>query len=199
MDQVVTAVRRLQSINILDGKVQELLRSRRQSASAPHKSVILLGSPRTGYSFTGMGLVRALVEAQNTFHSTTKIRISETEDGGLDFSSQFADIHPVSISQDAFLSLQKSLVLCHNDLEPRNILVRADGEHTRGQPTVYKAVAIIDWELAGFHPFAYEFFYKDLVLGSSNLYFQWYRAFKDMTAVLFPDPLPDAQRSLMEV
>lgn len=45
---------------------------------------------------------------------------------------------------------------------------------------------MIDWELAGFFPFAYEYGYKDTVLGSSNLFFSWYTMFKAQTAHLLP-------------
>lgn len=51
--------------------------------------------------------------------------------------------------------------------------------------------------MAGFFPFTFESFYKDIVLGSSNLYYLWYRLFKDQTARLLPKPSPAAQEALL--
>lgn len=60
--------------------------------------------------------------------------------------------------------------------------------------------AIIVWEMAGFSPASFEISYKDLVLGSSNLYFSWYRAFKNQTVRFLPAaPLRDAHERLMEL
>ena len=50
----------------------------------------------------------------------------------------------------------------------------------------YELAAIIGWEMACFCPFAYEYGVKDIVLGSSNLSFQWYRLFKERAAHLLP-------------
>jgi uncharacterized protein YbcC (UPF0753/DUF2309 family) len=38
----------------------------------------------------------------------------------------------------------------------------------------YELAGVIDWEMAGFFLFAYEYGLKDTVLGSSNLSFSWY-------------------------
>jgi hypothetical protein len=59
--------------------------------------------------------------------------------------------------------------------------------------------AIVDWEMSGFFPFSYEYVYKDLSLGSSNLYFTWYALFKEHGAPLVPmSPLPMSHASFME-
>lgn len=50
----------------------------------------------------------------------------------------------------------------------------------------WKIVAIIDWEMAGLFPFSYEYWYKDEKLGSANLYFTWYAAYKRRMKALLP-------------
>ncbi|OJI96966.1 hypothetical protein ASPVEDRAFT_873010 [Aspergillus versicolor CBS 583.65] len=179
--QVASVVEKLHSIN-LDGKAQQFGKPEDKTPSIP------LGGPSLGFFSNLSDLVCGLVKAEDGFKQVT---ITET-DGNLAFECEYDDIPSVSIFKEDILSLKKDIVLCHNDLEPRNILVRQDNtDH-------YKIVAIIDWEMAGFFPFTFESFYKDLVLGSSNLYFPWYRLFKDQTARLLPKPLPAAQEALLK-
>jgi hypothetical protein len=73
------------------------------------------------------------------------------------------------------------VVLSHNDLEPRNLLVKReegeDGPH-------YKLAAIIDWEMAGLFPSAFETAVKDISLGNCNQYLDWYLMFKERTRAM---------------
>ncbi|KAJ5459354.1 hypothetical protein N7530_011298 [Penicillium desertorum] len=50
----------------------------------------------------------------------------------------------IDLSHSELDELQKHAVLCHNDLKPRNILVR------KGSPEKYELAGIIDWDIAGF-------------------------------------------------
>jgi len=51
----------------------------------------------------------------------------------------------------------------------------------------YELAAIIDWGMAGFYPFTYEYSLKDTTLGSSNLNFSRYSLFKEQTRHLLPE------------
>lgn len=57
-------------------------------------------------------------------------------------------------------------VFCHNDLNPRNLILRSstasDGK------SKYKLAGIIDWELAGFYPASYELSLQDTYLSGGN-------------------------------
>lgn len=185
-EQVASAVEKLHSINLLDEKAQQFVNVTNESPTIP------LGGPLLGLFSNPSNMVRGLVKAEDGFKQVT---ITETDDGGLTFECEFDNIPAVSMSKEDILSLQEDIVLCHNDLEPRNLLVRQEKKNTTDH---YTLVAIIDWEMAGFFPFAFESFYKDLVLGSSNLYFSWYRLFKDQTARFIPKPLPEAQGKLLK-
>lgn len=185
-EQVASVVEKLHSIN-LDKKAQQFVKlENKASVETPS---IPLGSPSWGLFSNLSDLVRGLVKAEDGFK---QIAITESDEG-LSFECEFNDIASVAMSKEDVLSLQETIVLCHNDLEPRNILVRRESTTDH-----YKVVAIIDWEMAGFFPFAFESFYKDLVLGSSNLYYPWYRLFKDQTARFIPKPLPGGQGKLLK-
>ena len=60
--------------------------------------------------------------------------------------SEYDDINPVLISSNDLQQLQNSVVLCHNDLEPRNILVHP--KELDNGTTSYFIAAFIDWEMS---------------------------------------------------
>ncbi|KAG2418698.1 hypothetical protein HFD88_001799 [Aspergillus terreus] len=185
-EQVGLAIKNLHSINLLDEKASQFVKPGSRPIT---EAAVPLGGPELGFFSNISDLVRGLVASQDGFEQVT---ITSTDDGGLKFETKFDDIPSVSMSKKDMFALQEAIVLCHNDLEPRNILVRAEN------PAVhYKVVAIIDWELAGFFPFVFESFYRDLALGNANLDFPWYRLFKDQTAQFIPKPLPGGQESLL--
>jgi hypothetical protein len=65
-------------------------------------------------------------------------------DGGLSIQSEYDDIGQIDLSHSDLDELQHCVVFCHNDLEPRNILVR------KSSSGKYKLTGVIDWERAGF-------------------------------------------------
>ncbi|KJA26751.1 hypothetical protein HYPSUDRAFT_132318, partial [Hypholoma sublateritium FD-334 SS-4] len=138
------------------------------------------------------GFLRGLIDSHD--HPSAEKRTSylstDALTGNVTIHSEYDDIAPVLISFDDLRKLQDSVVLCHQDLEPRNILVRPitldDGT------THHQIAAIIDWEMAGFFPFSYEYV-------CSNLYPTWYALFKDLGAPLVPmSPLPRFHALFME-
>ncbi|KAH5656666.1 hypothetical protein HBI23_144430 [Parastagonospora nodorum] len=104
----------------------------------------------------------------------------EESSGGVTITSALPNINPVSFSNQQLKELDNTAVFCHNDMEPRNILIRRT---TSG----YKLAAIIDWETASIAPFAFETAAKDTHLGASNQYFDWYSMYKSATKSLIPD------------
>ncbi|KAF3491098.1 uncharacterized protein GIQ15_00615 [Arthroderma uncinatum] len=194
VEQVASAIEMLQGIDLRGDKAQHILKPAKHSL--PKEPIIPLGGPSLGFFSNMHDLVRGFVSSQ---FGPQQITITDTDDGGIKFKSSCDDIPPVAISRAAIDALQDAVVLCHNDLEPRNILVQAEETGSSPLTVQYKVVAIIDWEMAGFFPFAFEFLYKDLILGSSNLYYSWYRLFKDQTARCIhanSSPLTDAQKHL---
>jgi hypothetical protein len=70
-------------------------------------------------------------------------------------------------------------VLCHLDLEPRNVLVRWDNGR-------WDLAAIVDWESAAWYPFAFEYARKDAMFGTEEVDFQRYELFKERMGRLVP-------------
>ncbi|KAK4446582.1 hypothetical protein QBC34DRAFT_331477, partial [Podospora aff. communis PSN243] len=78
--------------------------------------------------------------------------------------------------------LMGTVGLCHNDLEPRNILVKKVETGHGGRR--YELAAIIDWKKAGFFPSAYEYRLKDEYIGLDNMTFNimfWDTAYRQLT------------------
>ncbi|KAL4957087.1 hypothetical protein BDW69DRAFT_201964 [Aspergillus filifer] len=140
------------------------------------------GGLSKGWFDTPIHFFRGMFAALDTYKRCT---VTETEDGGLKVESSIEGIDPVTLSKFDMDYHWATAIICHNDLEPRNILVRerkVDG----AEEIEYEVVAIIDWEMAGFYPVGFEMANKDRVLGTSNLNFRWYREFRDQVAWLPP-------------
>lgn len=71
---------------------------------------------------------------------------------------------------------REEAVLCHNDLNPRNLIVQSyissNGE------SKYKLAGIIDWELAGFYPPSYELSLQDTYLSGAIRQLSFYLLLK---------------------
>ncbi|KAJ0163475.1 hypothetical protein CTA2_2920 [Colletotrichum tanaceti] len=170
MDSVVCAVEKVQAINI-SSSIQNL---------GPQSNDALVGGPQLGY-FPNIGqLLDGILRASDL--ERRNCTLSEV-DGGIVLKSDFEDIGQAELTRADLDDLKGHVVFCHNDLEPRNILVR---RVTESNSPCYDLAAIVDWEMAGFFPFAYEYGIKDNVLGSSNLSFSWYSLFKERTSHLLP-------------
>ncbi|KAK3290783.1 uncharacterized protein B0H64DRAFT_368251 [Chaetomium fimeti] len=139
-----------------------------------------LGSPDTGFHPEIKQILEAFLGERAA--KSQACEILDTDDV-IAVRSAIDGIGEIELTKPDLDQLMSSIVFCHNDLEPRNILVRQVGANGGGR---YELAAIIDWEMAGFFPFAYESGLKDTVLGSSNLWFSWYSLFKEQTAMLIP-------------
>ncbi|TGJ87631.1 hypothetical protein E0Z10_g1125 [Xylaria hypoxylon] len=184
MDCVLDAVRRFQGLRVQDDNVIQALQHH-SNAGGDSKPLLktLIGGPDTGYHLDIKSLLESFLHPEAAKLSMCQI-IDQND--GIAIRSLDDDAEIVELSQVDLDTLSKHVVLCHNDLEPRNILVkRADLKGNDGNPW-YELVATIDWEVAGLFPFAYEFGLKDTCLGTSNLLFSWYSLFKKKTSTLLP-------------
>lgn len=138
---------------------------------------IPIGGLALGYFSDIRQFLGGIVHAGNQKNSQYKL--SEI-DGGIAVQSGYEDIGQVHFSESDLNDIHRHVVFCHNDIEPRNIIVR---EVSSGK---YELTGLIDWDQAGFFPFSYESGYKDTILGRSNLSFSWYSLFKNKTTHLLP-------------
>ncbi|KAH6971226.1 hypothetical protein BKA56DRAFT_622002 [Ilyonectria sp. MPI-CAGE-AT-0026] len=86
-------------------------------------------------------------------------RLLEAE-GDIVLESLSEDLDRLELTWLELDELQDKVIFCHNYLEPRNILVRRWLKHDDSEPQ-YDLAAIVDWEIAGFYAFAYEYRIKD--------------------------------------
>ena len=210
MDTVLDAMRKLQALNLADESVQEILKAGGSEVfskttgeeegsvlSNNPNNMALLGNRGIGF-FDDVHDLLAGIIAYNDVSEELTLSPSRSEpsddNNGILMTSTDEEVPtvPLHIGPTELESLRRQAVLCHNDLEPRNLLVRpvllGDGS------VHYDLAAIIDWEMAGFFPFAYEYAIKDALLGSSNTSFSWYSLFKQRTAALLPAVEPPAQQ-----
>ncbi|RKU43199.1 hypothetical protein DL546_005720 [Coniochaeta pulveracea] len=185
MDSIVDAMAKHQELPVGNDDVRRLLQLPGQMDQVSTSSVEpLIGGPDVGYHASIKQLLAGFLGEEAGKSPTCKILDTAN---GIAIRSLSDDIGEIELSQADLDILCARLVLCHNDLEPRNILVKLTSPGEAGPGTWYELAAIIDWELAGFFPFAYEFGLKDCLLGSSNLSFTWYSLFKERAAALLPE------------
>lgn len=181
-DSVAAAVEKLQKSQIPGDGVGNIL----TTTGMKYSDLFPPGSPVGGPYHGTCANIKELLESIIHLQTPSNCSIWGLGDGITVMSRFLEDIPSVKFTRAELNELARHVVFCHNDLEPRNILVQrtfATETATVGQ---YELVAIIDWERAGFYPFAYEYGYKDTVLGTSNLSFSWYSLFKERTAHLLP-------------
>ena len=215
MDTVLDAMKKLQALDLADESVQEILKAGWSEVfsnttgeggggggvlSNNPNNMALLGNREIGFFNDVPNLVAGII-AYNDVSEELTLSLSDSNEpsdndnnNGIVMTSTDEEIPTVlRIGREELESLQRQVVLCHNDLEPRNLLVRPVA---LGDGSVhYDLAAIIDWEMAGFFPFTYEYVTKDAVLGISNTSFSWYSLFKRRTAALLPAVELQAQQS----
>ncbi|KAL8303403.1 hypothetical protein RB600_007041 [Gaeumannomyces tritici] len=177
VDSVVHAVENLQKLDRNSGDVRC-----RMSTPCRLDNDDSIGGPHLGYFPDVKQFLGRILQASNP--RPPNCTLSETDEGIM-LVSAFEEIGRVGFTHADLDDLRYHAVFCHNDLEPRNILVR-ETSPTEDKSPRYELAAIIDWEMAGFYPFAYEYGVKDTVLGSSNLSFSWYSLFKERTSYMLP-------------
>ncbi|KAI1122517.1 hypothetical protein F5Y10DRAFT_72554 [Nemania abortiva] len=172
MASISHAVEKLQKLDLSSVDQSLIANISHENSKTP------IGGPKLGY----------FPNIEQLLHGILQARISRCElstiEGGIALQSPHKDIGRVELTLSELEELQDHVVFCHNDLESRNILVREIP--SKDSSPRYEIAAIIDWEMAGFYPFAYEYCNKDLGLGLSNLSFSWYSQFKQQTSHMLP-------------
>ncbi|KAH8746602.1 hypothetical protein F5883DRAFT_700357 [Diaporthe sp. PMI_573] len=127
----------------------------------------LVGGPNLGYYPDVKQLLGRILQISNQTLPTCELL---DLDGGIALDSIYDDMGRVELSHSELDDLQQCAVCCHNDLEPRNILVKKV-LLTEEKGKRYEVVALVDWEMAGFYPFAYEYGLKDTILDECHTKF----------------------------
>ncbi|KAK4226711.1 hypothetical protein QBC38DRAFT_528173 [Podospora fimiseda] len=152
MDSVFEAMQNLQKLPVTSAVIHQVGSTSQSNSSKD----LLLGGPDAEYHG---GIKELLAGLINQKSAKLRCQVVSTADGIAVHSAATDDrINNVEITQHHLGNILASIVFCHNDLEPRNILVKKTGDDKK----------------AG------------CLLGSSNLSFNWYSLFKERTAALLP-------------
>ncbi len=173
---VVDAVSKLQAVRLSDAKVQTILRREFGQDSEEQLGRAVMGGPTTGFLSDGRSLLSAIEQKWKLnapFYSIGSISDPE----GLIFKSDSEDLGSATVSNSDMAQWQQEAVSCHNDLSPRNLLLRCD--ETPSGETTYELAAIIDWELGGFYPPSYQVSLHDTYLGNGNQRLGFYLLLKE--------------------
>jgi hypothetical protein len=179
MEDIVVAMGELQKVSIQNREVHQIIqRYGKTTLESQLLSKASLGNRNTGFHSD----IKQFLEA-GLDERTVKLKACEIldTDHGIVVRSAVDEIGSIELSQSDLDNLMSHIVFCHNDLEPRNILVKQVGDNGK-----YELAAIIDWEVAGFFPFAYESGIKDTQVGSASQWFSWYSLYKEHTAKFIP-------------
>ena len=183
MQSVVEAVQKLQTLRLEDEKVQTILKDTPyfdgSNASTANGLELFkpLGGPHLGYFTEGKAMIDSILEfrkIKTTF--CTVVADADGEGEGVTTKSVYEDLGSLHITKANHQSWRNEAVFCHNDLNPRNIMVQK--ACSPSGTLEYQLVAIIDWEMAGFFPFAYELGLQNTYLGSVIWSYSMYMLFR---------------------
>lgn len=183
--ELVEALEKFHSIRLDDEGVKGILNRALPADKKSESSELPLtfGGPHTGFLNDGHGLLSAIVERRKL---KKPVCYMEPIVGSeyLRVRSSFTELGSMVISKSDIEKWPGEAVLCHNDLNPRNLILRScvnsDGK------SEYKLVGIIDWELAGFYPASYELSLQDTYLGGANRHVSFYLLLKEKMRNLVP-------------
>ncbi|KAF9873053.1 hypothetical protein CkaCkLH20_09563 [Colletotrichum karsti] len=179
MEDVATVIADLQEISVDDLEKEDWdILAEHPLHSEGVDDIPMVGNSQVGW-FKDMAsfLMSKLAPGQ------AKYSISTTDDGSVVFSGTFGESrvpsrYEIQFTPENLAYLLDACALCHNDVEPRNIIIRpTQTDHGPG----YELIAITNFDSAGFFPFAYETVMKDLLLGQRNRIGSWYDLYKEVT------------------
>ncbi|KZL64289.1 hypothetical protein CI238_00551 [Colletotrichum incanum] len=187
VEQVVSTSFQLQDVSLANvhDEAKQILRGTPFEMTNIERP-ILLGGLTYGYFHDAASFLIAVLSSANAKYS-----IDRKADGAVAIQMQPAQELGFGFAQTDLDLLAHMSVLCHNDLEPRHILVRRTINDDKS--SAYELVAIIGWQMAGFFPFAFEVGQKDTCLGLQNQSWTWYRLYRECAGRILTEISPGAQ------
>ncbi|KAK0748272.1 hypothetical protein B0T21DRAFT_389188 [Apiosordaria backusii] len=176
VNTIVKVLSELQSVEISDWKAQNLLQISLGEESREKLANAVLGGPSTGLLIDGRSLLSSMeqqFQLKKPFHTTRPMDNPRR----LVIESEYEEVGSATVGDADMEEWSKEAVFCHNDLEPRNIMVRA--VEAPGGQTKYELAALIDWELAGFYPPSYQLSLQDTYLGTGHRHLSFYFLLKE--------------------
>ncbi|TVY48709.1 hypothetical protein LOCC1_G001402 [Lachnellula occidentalis] len=184
--ELVEALEKFHSIRLSDTGVKESLQKTFREGDEQLKRFELphaFGGPHTRFLNDGVGLLGAIMDRRKLKKPSCYME-PLVDSQGIRIRSTFEELGSTFINNSDIEKWPEEAVLCHNDLNPRNLILRScvtsDGK------SEYKLAGIIDWELAGFYPASYELSLQDTYLGSANRHVSFYLLLKEKMRALVP-------------
>ncbi|KAK2770566.1 hypothetical protein CKAH01_14689 [Colletotrichum kahawae] len=190
---LVQALGKLHSIRISDARVQTLLRQVLDDSNRDSFQEAIMGGPSTGFLKDGPALLGAITKSLELEKPFCTISPT-TPAGDVVVQSQYADLGSLKIERTIMEQWGHESVFCHNDLTPRNIILKPCNSPDGSSD--YQLSAIIDWEVAGFYPASYELSLQDTYLSGGNRLISFYSFLKRQMKDLVPASSP--QVSLLQ-
>ncbi|KAK1585453.1 uncharacterized protein LY79DRAFT_650889 [Colletotrichum navitas] len=187
VEQVVSTLCQLKDVSLANANDEtDILRGTPFERIKTGRSA-MVGGPAYGYfrDFSSL-LMRTLSPGNN------RCSIDQKPDGSVAIQMESPQEIGFSFAQTDLDLLLHMSVLCHNNLEPRNILVREVITDDNNRMT-YQLVSVISWEMAGFFPFAFEVGYKDTCLGLQNQSWSWYSLYRRSAGRILSETAPVAR------
>ncbi|KAF6808675.1 hypothetical protein CPLU01_15636 [Colletotrichum plurivorum] len=180
---LIEALQKLHCVRISDERVQALMQRALKGSERESFKEAVMGGPSTGLLGDGLALLEARFKRlalKKPFYDMTHATGSDD----IVIKSHYEDIGSKRLQKSIMEQWAHEAVLCHNDLTPRNIIVRPRSSPDGGSE--YQLAAIIDWELAGFYPASYELSLQDTYLSGANRLVSFYLLLKEGMMGLVP-------------
>ncbi|CAM1500496.1 Fc.00g096580.m01.CDS01 [Cosmosporella sp. VM-42] len=182
--ELVEALEKLHSVRFDDPVVQNILdKMLHEQSDKKFKIQGVFGGPHTGFLENGTDLLESIMKIRKLRKPfCTKEPVVGRQE--MTIHSNFEELGSLFIDISSIEQWSREAVFCHNDLNPRNLILREypslDGKRK------YKLTGIIDWELAGFYPASYELSLQDTYLGLATQKLSYYLLLKDSLKNIVP-------------
>ncbi|KAK4205222.1 hypothetical protein QBC40DRAFT_271293 [Triangularia verruculosa] len=181
---IVAALSKLQSVKLSDAEVQTILHRVIGEENPNELTKGKLGGPSTGWLADGRSLLSAIEEMWQWRQPFYTIRPSESPQGAVVIESKVEGLGSVTVSDSDVGQWPIEAGFCHNDVTPRNIMVRLTGGPDENKS--FELAGMIDWEFAGFYPPSYQLSIQDTYLGCSHCHLSFYVFFKEQMKDVVP-------------
>lgn len=183
VEEIVGVVKSLQSVRLTSEILTNISTTVMKYMGADlHLDTNLLGGPHTGFLSNGPSLLEAHLERLKMHRPFCSIE-RDSVSGDSTVQPSLPELDPLLVKKEDMDAWPASAVLCHNDLTPRNIMLK---EQKSDSVTEYRLAAVIDWEFAGFYPPAYQQALQDAYLGNGNQLLSFYLKLKRQMLALIP-------------
>lgn len=183
--ELAEALEKLHSVRLSDEWVKEILgKTLREGDEVPRsEQPVVFGGPHTGFLNNGHALLSSIMERRKLQKPFCSMELVDSQD--VRIQSKFEELGSIVINNSEFDKWPGEAVFCHNDLTPRNLILRSCAS-SDGQSSKYKLAGLIDWELAGFYPASYELNLQDTYLSGGNRHLSFYLLLKAQMKNLVP-------------